>query len=106
MEIEFYVCRSKKYTLNLQTMRYATVRKGFAFAVFVSCSLFVLAEGTRVWEQSKFEEFVKGTPKGVALRSTGGLELAPAFKALATLPSTYIWSIASDVAGNIYAAAG
>jgi sugar lactone lactonase YvrE len=64
------------------------------------------AEGTRTWEQSKFEELIKGTPKGVALRSEGGLELAPAFKTIVTTPSTYIWSIASDSAGNIYAAAG
>src|SRR5713226_7178029 len=69
-------------------------------------SAFALAEGTRTWEQSKFEELIKGTPKGVALRSEGGLELAPAFKGLATTPSTYIWSIASDSAGNVYAAAG
>ena len=75
-------------------------------ALLFLLSTFALAEGTRVWEQSKFDEFVKGTPKGVALRSTGGLELAPAFKTLATLPSTYIWAIASDAAGNIYAAAG
>src|SRR6266404_1047741 len=69
-------------------------------------SLFALAEGTRTWEQSKFDELTKGTAKGIALRSEGGLELAPAFKALATTPSTYIWSIASDSAGNVYAAAG
>src|ERR1035437_10139285 len=69
-------------------------------------SAFALAEGTRTWEQSRFDELTKGTAKGVALRSEGGLELAPAFKALATTPSTYIWSIASDAAGNIYAAAG
>src|ERR1700680_2786125 len=69
-------------------------------------SAFALAEGTRTWEQSKFEELTKGTAKGIALRSEGGIELAPAFKALATTPSTYIWSIASDPGGNIYAAAG
>src|SRR5580658_2200579 len=69
-------------------------------------STFALAEGTRTWEQSKFDELTKGTANGIALRSEGGLELAPAFKALATTPSTYIWSIASDSAGNIYAAAG
>ena len=66
----------------------------------------MLAEGTRTWEQSRFEELTKGTAQGVALRSEGGIELAPAFKTLATTPSTYIWSIASDSAGNIYAAAG
>jgi hypothetical protein len=69
-------------------------------------STFALAEGTRTWEQSKFDELTKGTANGIALRSEGGLELAPAFRALATTPSTYIWSIASDAAGNIYAAAG
>src|SRR6266403_5503867 len=76
--------------------------------VFFTCALsaFALAEGTRTWEQSKFDELTKGTAKGIALRSEGGLELAPAFKGLATTPSTYIWSIASDSAGNVYAAAG
>ncbi len=64
------------------------------------------AEGTRTWEQSKFEELIKGTTKGVAVRSIGGLELAPAFTALSTTPSTYIWSIAADRDGNLYAAAG
>jgi len=68
--------------------------------------IFALAEGTRTWEQSKFDDLTKGTPKGIALRSEGGLELAPAFKSLATTPSTYIWSIASDSTGNVYAAAG
>lgn len=72
----------------------------------IALSILAFAEGTRTWEQSKFDELSKGTAKGVALRSNGGLELAPAFKALATTPSTYIWSIASDSAGNIYAAAG
>ncbi len=75
------------------------------FCTFV-LSAIACAEGTRTWEQSKFEELTKGTTKGIALRSEGGLELAPAFKALATTPSTYIWSIVSDSAGNIYAAAG
>jgi hypothetical protein len=73
------------------------------------CGLITLpafAEGTRTWEQSKFEDLTKGTAKGVAISSRGGLELAPSLKALATTPSTYIWSIAADEAGNIYAAAG
>jgi sugar lactone lactonase YvrE len=81
-------------------------RKTLAIVSVLILSTFALAEGTRTWEQSKFEELTKGTAKGIALRSEGGLELAPAFKALATTPSTYIWSIASDSAGNVYAAAG
>src|SRR5208283_4028058 len=86
-------------------------RRTFALVSALTLSIFAfsaiaLAEGTRTWEQSKFDELTKGTAKGIALRSEGGLELAPAFKALATTPSTYIWSIASDSAGNVYAAAG
>jgi hypothetical protein len=67
---------------------------------------FAFAEGTRTWEQSKFDEFTKGTAKGVAVRSAGGLELAPVFKAIATTPSTYIWSIAADQGGSLYVATG
>ena len=84
-------------------MRYALAVGIFPLLLLVS---FAFAEGTRTWEQSKFEELIKGTTKGVAVRSTGGLELAPAFTALSTTPSTYIWSIAADREGNLYAASG
>ena len=77
----------------------------FTLSILV-CSPIAFAEGTRTWEQSKFDDLTKGTGNGIAFPSEGGLELAPAFKSLATLPSTYIWSIASDAAGNIYAATG
>jgi hypothetical protein len=78
------------------------------YAVLIALILAQIAfgEGTRTWEQSKFEELTKGTATGIAIRSNGSLELAPAFKSLYTAPSTYIWSIASDSAGNIYAASG
>jgi hypothetical protein len=84
-----------------------TKQKTFLALLFVLFSLpFTFAEGTRTWEQSRFDELTKGTARGVAIRSNGGLELAPAFKALCTTPSTYIWALASDSAGNVYAAAG
>ena len=69
-------------------------------------SSLAFAEGTRTWQQTKYEEFEKGTAKGVAIRSDGSLELAPTFKPVFTSPSTYIWSIVSDNQGNIFAAAG
>ena len=92
-------------TLRLES-RIILARKTLALLFTLAISTFALAEGTRTWEQSKFEDLVKGTAKGVALRSAGGLELAPGFKSLATTASTYLWSIASDSAGNVYAAAG
>ncbi len=84
----------------------ASLRRIFVLLSVVLISALALAEGTRTWEQSKFEELSKGTAQGVAIRSTGGLELAPAFKALSTTPSAYVWSIAADSQGNLYAAAG
>jgi hypothetical protein len=74
-----------------------------AFALLPTLAL---AEGTQRWTQSSFDEFIKGTAKGIAIRSDGTLELAPAFKAVSTTPSTYIWAIASDPQGDVYAAAG
>lgn len=64
------------------------------------------AEGTRLWEQSKFEDLIKGDATGVAISSTGGLALAPTFKPLYATPSTYIWSLAADDEGVVYVAAG
>ena len=64
------------------------------------------AEGTRTWEQSKFEDLVKGTANGVAIRSNGGLELAPSSKLLYSTPSTYIWAVAADDEGTVYVATG
>src|SRR4051794_32763573 len=69
-------------------------------------SAVTLAQGTKTWEQSSFDDFEKGTSKGVAIRSNGALELAPGFKQLITTPSTYIWAIVADDAGTVYAATG
>jgi len=83
------------------------------FKVFFAVSITIaglsphaFAEGTRTWEQSKFDELTKGTATGVAIRSAGGLTLAPTFKSLYATPSTYIWSIAAEDNGNVYVAAG
>ncbi|HUR37716.1 MAG TPA: two-component regulator propeller domain-containing protein, partial [Terriglobales bacterium] len=69
-------------------------------------TVLAFAEGTKTWQQSSFDEFSRGTTKGIAIRSDGSLELAPSFKSLHTSPATYIWSIASDPAGNIYVGTG
>src|SRR5271166_7046733 len=63
-------------------------------------------DGTRTWQQSKYDEYEKGKAHGVAINSDGSLSLSPSFSALYTSPSTYIWDLTSDSAGNIYAAAG
>jgi hypothetical protein len=96
-------------------MKLQSVRRLFFFLIAVSLlnhlgnSTLVArawADGTRTWEQSRFDDLSKGTATGVAIRSAGGLELAPTFKSLYATPSTYIWAIAADDAGNVYVAAG
>lgn len=72
----------------------------------ILCSSFSLAEGTRTWFQSRYEDFEKGTAKGVAIRSDGRLELSPALKQIATTPSTYVWAVEADREGNAFVAAG
>ncbi len=67
---------------------------------------FGLAQGTRTWEQTKYDEFEKGSAHGVAINSNGYLTLAPSFSSLNTTPSTYLWGLAADSRGNVYAAAG
>ena len=67
---------------------------------------FSAAEGTRIWQQSKYDEFEKGTAHGVAINSEGSLSLAPAFTPIYTSPSAYLWDAVSDAEGNVYAGAG
>jgi hypothetical protein len=66
----------------------------------------VAAQTTKTWEQSKFEDFEKGTSKGVAISSEGALQLAPDLKSLVSTPSTYLWSAVSDSKGNLFTAGG
>src|SRR3974390_295133 len=65
-----------------------------------------VADHTRRWRQSTYEEFLKGTAKGVAVRSDGHLELAPKFSSIADADASYLWSLRTDPAGVLYAGGG
>jgi len=71
---------------------------------FVAASGF--ADHTRRWRQSTYDEFLKGTAKGVAVRSDGHLELAPKFTLMADADASYLWSLRTDAAGTLYAGGG
>lgn len=64
------------------------------------------AEHTRRWLETTYEEFLKGTARGVAVRSDGRLELAPKFTLLADADASYLWSLRLDPKGALYAAGG
>src|SRR2546427_12852882 len=64
------------------------------------------AEHPRRWRQSTYEDFLKGTAHGVAVRSDGRLELAPKVTLLADADASYLWSVRLDPKGTLYAAGG
>jgi hypothetical protein len=86
----------------------------FRFLYFVSVLYFLsvlglpasFAEHTRRWRQSTYEDFLKGTAHGVAVRSDGRLELAPKVTLLADADASYLWSVRLDPKGTLYAAGG
>ena len=82
------------------------LRLSATFLVLTTSASLLFAEGTRTWEQSRYDEFLKGTPHGIAVSSNGFLELAPGFKLIASTPSSAVWATAVGPNGEIYAATG
>jgi len=78
----------------------------FSLLLYFLTSFPLLSEHTRRWQQSTYEEFLKGTAHGVAVRSDGRLELAPKFTLLADADASYLWSVRLDAKGTLYAAGG
>ena len=58
---------------------------------------------TKTWTQSEASEFEKGTPKGLSISSDGRVTLAPKFKEVYDPALAYIWSLALDSKGRLYA---
>jgi hypothetical protein len=71
------------------------------------CALAPLrAVETKTWEQSAMADYEKAVIKGLSLSSDGHLALAPAVKELADPSVTFLWAVARDSKGNIYAGGG
>jgi outer membrane protein assembly factor BamB len=84
------------------------VAKRLSLSVLLVCvvAASAAADHTRRWRQSTYEEFQKGTAKGVAVRSDGHLELAPKFTLISDADASYLWSLRTDAAGVLYAGGG
>jgi outer membrane protein assembly factor BamB len=80
----------------------AALLVGIIFALCFSVS----AKHTRRWRQSSYDEFVKGTAHGVAVRSDGRLELAPKVTPLADADASYLWSLRTGPNESLYASGG
>jgi outer membrane protein assembly factor BamB len=84
----------------------ATRRSPLLLTLLVLIASPLLAEHTRTWRQASYEDFLKGTAHGVAVRSDGRLELAPKFTQVGEADASYLWSLRVDPKGALYAAGG
>src|SRR5208283_5193706 len=79
----------------------------FSIACLASIAcLGLLAGQTRTWSQGEYADFERGNLKNLSLRSDGLATLAPRSRELFDSGSPYLWSLARDSQGNLYAGGG
>ncbi|MGB8259048.1 MAG: hypothetical protein WCE75_01800, partial [Terracidiphilus sp.] len=83
-----------------------SLSKALAVLLSFAAAASAVGQGTRLWTQSRLEEFEKGTPAGVTLTSDGQLREGPGLVERLTTPSSYVWSVAVDKAGTAYLGTG
>jgi hypothetical protein len=83
--------------------RASALSAAFLFGLAVQTST---AQGTHLWTQTRFEDFEKGTPQGVAIGSGGNLREGPGVSNAIVTPSTFVWSVAVDKNGTRYLGTG
>lgn len=79
--------------------------KSFPLVMILLCGR-VMASGPVFWEISKQDDVIKGDARAVSIAENGTITLAPAFTLVYDTKSAYIWSSATDAAGNIYLGTG
>ena len=75
-------------------------------AALLAAAAYANAGQTRVWSVGDREEFEKGTIQRLSLSSDGKLALAPLLKEIFDSSSPYLWAVARDSKGNLYAGGG
>jgi len=73
-------------------------------AALAAAALF--AGQTKTWSAGDYSDFEKGILHNLSLRSDGLLTLAPASHELFDPSTAYLWSLAQDSHGNLYAGGG
>jgi hypothetical protein len=64
------------------------------------------AVSTSFWEVRHQEQFNRGTPEDVSIHSDGKVTLGPEFDLVADTEEAFVWCLAEDSRGNIYAGTG
>jgi len=80
--------------------------------IFRTTSAFLCAVGmlcavdTKTWQQAEMADFEKGTLTRLSLASDGRLALAPVVKEIFDPSVAFLWAVARDSKGNLYAGGG
>ena len=87
-----------------------TLCKPVCLSVLIGCFL-LISTGARagepvVWEMSSRAELLRGETRGISVTDNGMLMLAPRFDQLFNTEQPYVWSTATDSAGNVYLGTG
>ena len=67
---------------------------------------FVMAAKPRVYSYNSQSDFERGTYKGISILHPGKITISPAMQMIAETGDPYIWDMACDSKGNVYAATG
>jgi sugar lactone lactonase YvrE len=76
------------------------------FVALSAVASLLLATQTKTWSVEDASDFEKSTRKGLSLGSDGRVALAPLFREIFDTPSVYLWALAEDSKGNVYAGGG
>src|SRR5271166_1020563 len=75
-------------------------------ATLLCAAAAVHAAETRTWQQGEMADFEKGNLTRLSLSSGGRLAPAPVMKEIFDPSVTFLWAVARDSKGNIYAGGG
>src|SRR5512133_3650605 len=77
-----------------------------SLTVAVLCVAASSGSQTKTWTQGELADFEKGVLKNISVRSDGLLTLAPKSRELFDTTTAYLWALAQDSKGNLYAGGG
>ena len=101
--LKSYVSPATRRTSPKSRCARAILTPVFCLLTPVSC---LLSSQTRTWTESDYLDFEKGNLKNLSLRSDGLVTLAPQFQEVYDTSSAYLWALARDSKGNLYAGGG
>lgn len=73
------------------------------FLALFCAAVAVRAVDTRLWQEAEMTDFEKGSLTRLSVASDGRLSLAPVVKELFDPSVTFLWAVARDSKGNVYA---